>query len=98
MGVPKHGKDSARTKSSAKYKSENRREINKAKKQAKIAAGKKIKSHKGKKTVWMKWDNLIRNTEMIKPEVDSNIGVLWGVTKEKGKKKNKKKNKENKTD
>ena len=66
--------------------------------EAKIAAGKKIKSHKGQKTVWMKWDNLIRNTEVVKPEVDSNIGVLWGVTKEKGKKKNKKKSKENKTD
>lgn len=83
MGKPKHGKDSARTKSSAKYKAEGRRIINKQNKAAKIAAGKKIKSHKQPKTVWMLWDKLIRNTPQSKPYCDTTSGnVYWGKDKE----------------
>lgn len=81
MGKPKHGKDSARTKSSAKYKAEGRRIINKQKKAAKIATGKKIKSHKKPKTIWMKWNNLIRNTRKTEPYCDANGNVYWGIDK-----------------
>lgn len=87
MGKPKHGKDSARTKSSAKYKAEGRRAINKAKKAAKIAAGKKIPSHRMKKTWLMKWDDLIRNTPKSKPYVDANGTVYWGIEEKGGKEK-----------
>lgn len=86
MGKPKHGKDSARTKSSAKYKAEGRRAINKAKKAAKIAAGKKIKSH-APKTIGMMWDNFIRNTPKSTPYCDTNGNVYWGVDKDGGKEK-----------
>lgn len=61
MGRTKHGSNSARTKSSANYKTSGRRAINKAKKQQKIAEGKKIKSRKTPKTMDMIWDTLIRN-------------------------------------
>lgn len=85
MGKPKHGKDSARTKSSAKYKAEGRRAYNKARKAAKIAAGKKIPSRKMKKTWLMKWDTLIRNTPKSKPYVDANGTVYWGIEEKDGK-------------
>ena len=75
MGVPKHHKDSARTKSSAKYRQLGRREINKAEKQKKIAEGKKIKSRKTPKTKDMIWDTVIRN---IKP-----IGLIGNKKKAK---------------
>lgn len=61
MGRPKHGANSARTKSSANYKSSGRRAINKAEKQKKLAEGKKIKSRKTPKTMDMIWDTMTRN-------------------------------------
>lgn len=87
MGIPKHTKNSARTKSCVKYKSEGRHIINKQKKAAKIVAGKKIKSRKTPKTIWMKWDRLIRNTVKSEPYCDSNGNVYWGVEKDGGKEK-----------
>ena len=62
MGVCKH-KDGARTKSSANYKQKGQREINKAKKQERLAEGKKIKSRKTPKTMDMIRDTLIRNLQ-----------------------------------
>lgn len=86
MGKPKHGKNSARTKSSAKYREQGRRLINKAEKAKKIASGKKIKSRKTPKTIWMKWDILIRNTPKSKPYCDPVSGIVyWGTNKEDGK-------------
>lgn len=83
MGRPKHGKESARTKACAKYKSEGRHIINKQEKAKKIAAGKKIKSRKTPKTPLMKWDTLIRNTVKTKPYVDPVSGnVFWGRDKD----------------
>lgn len=83
MGRPKHGKDSARTKACAKYKVEGRHIINKQDKAKKIAAGKKIKSHKTPKTALMKWDALIRNIVQTKPYVDPVSGnVFWGKDKD----------------
>lgn len=87
MGIPKHTKNSARTKSCVKYKANGRRIINKQKKAAKIAAGKKIKSRKTPKTIWMKWGRLIRNTVKSKPYCDTNGNVYWGVDKDSGKEK-----------
>lgn len=90
MGKPKHGKDSARTKSSAKYKMEGRRDTNKHEVANKVAAGKKIKSHKIPKTMLMHWNNLIRNTPQTKPYCDTTNGnVYWGTDKDSVKKKNK---------
>lgn len=68
MGVPKHGKDSAKAKKNAKYKAEGRYALNKAKKAEKITAGKKIKSRKVPKDKWMRWSNLLRNTPVNKPK------------------------------
>lgn len=61
MGKPKKGANSARTRKSAAYKARGQREINKAKKQEKIAAGKKIKSKKQPKTMDMIRDTMVRN-------------------------------------
>ncbi len=85
MGKPKHGKDSARAKACAKYKAEGRAIINKQERAKKVAAGKKIKSRKIPKTIWMKWNRLIRNTPQSKPYCDSNGNVFWGTDKENGK-------------
>lgn len=49
MGMHKHGKDSAKAKQNERYKNEHRYELNKAKIQEKISAGKKIKSKKNTK-------------------------------------------------
>lgn len=101
MGKPKHGKESARTKSCAKYKSEGRKAINKSNKAAKISAGKKIRSHKMKRTQLMKWDNLIRSIPQSKPYVDTNGVVHWGIDDKGGKEKlqsMKKKGKSKKSD
>ena len=81
MGIPKHGKDSARSKSSKKYKETGQRLINKAKKAEKLADGKKIKSRKMQKTRLMLLDELIRNTPKSVPFVDERLGVLWGTDK-----------------
>ena len=90
MGKPKHGISSARTKSSAKYKAEGRRSINKKIKADKIAAGKKLKSRKTPKTIWMGWEKLIRNTPKSKPYCDSTSGtVYWGRDESKEKQKEK---------
>lgn len=78
MGVPKHGKESARSKSCKKYKESGKAAINKAEKAAKIAAGKKIKSRKQYKTGLMKWENLIRNTKKSVPYCDAAKGTVWG--------------------
>ena len=101
MGKPKHGKESARSKSCAKYKIEGRRAINKNKKAAKIAAGKEVRSHKMKRTQLMKWDNLIRSIPQSKPYVDTNGVVHWGIDDKGGKEKfqnTKKKGKSKKSD
>lgn len=73
MGETKHGAQSAHAKACKKYKDSGRREINKAKKQAKIEAGGKIASKKTPKTPLMKWWNLLRNTKksVRKPYVPS---------------------------
>lgn len=63
MGRTKHGANSARTKSSAKYRAEGRRSENKLAKQKKLAEGKKIKSRKTPKTMDMIWDTMIRNLD-----------------------------------
>lgn len=82
MGIPKHGKDSARTKKSKKYKDEGRRETNKLKRAERIAAGKKIKSRKGLKTKDMLADDAIRKIKLEKPIVTSSGIVMWGHPKE----------------
>lgn len=95
MGKPKHGKDSARSKSCAKYKSEGRRAINKQRKADRIAAGKKICSRKKEITQLMKWDNFYRSLSTNKPYVDSSGAVYWGVDEKSGKGGKKKINKKN---
>lgn len=82
MGIPKHGKDSARTKKSKKYKDEGRRETNKLKRAERIVAGKKIKSRKGLKTKDMLADDAIRKIKLKKPIVTSSGLVMWGNPKE----------------
>lgn len=44
------------------------------------------KSKYGKNSIWMKWDNLIRNTKKTKPSCDANGNVCWGLDKNAGKK------------
>lgn len=90
MGITKHGKDSARSKKYAKYKSEGRYERNKKNIAEKILNRKKVKSHKAPKTSDMKWNVLIRNTKMSHPYCSSDGVVLWGVDKDTDKVKNKK--------
>ena len=86
MGKPKHGVNSAKTKACKKYKDTGRLLINKADKAKKIAAGKKIKSRKTPKTIWMKWDRLIRNTPKARPYCDTVTGIVyWGTNKDDGK-------------
>ena len=86
MGKTKHGKDSARAKNLARYKDEGRLAINKARKAEKVAEGKKIKSRKTPKTIWMKWSNLLRNTPKTVPYCDAISGhVYWGKDKNDGK-------------
>lgn len=82
MGIPKHGKDSARTKKSKKYKDEGRRETNKLKRAERIAAGKKVKSRKGLKTKDMIAADAIRNVKMVKPYVTAGGMVMWGNPRE----------------
>jgi len=65
MGMHKHGKDSAKAKQNERYKNEHRYELNKAKIQEKIFAGKKIKSKKTPKTIDMIWDTAIRNVVSV---------------------------------
>lgn len=79
MGVPKHGKESARTKACKKYKAEGKRELNKSKKAEKIANGTYKKKSKPK-TKLMKWNNLIKNTTRSTP-VCGDDTVYWGTTK-----------------
>ena len=87
MGRTKHGKDSAKAKACARYKSEGRLMLNKQKKAEKLSVGKKIKSRKTPKTSDMKWNTFIRNTVKTKPYVDSNGIVYWGKDKNNNKSK-----------
>lgn len=80
MGKPKHGKNSARSKSCEKYKMSGRLAINKKEKAEKIEAG-TYRKRKPRRTKWMEWDRLIRNTPVIKPTVDK-TGVRWGTSKD----------------
>jgi hypothetical protein len=65
MGIPKHGKDSHRSRACKKYKENGQRELNKMRKQERLAAGKKVKSKKKPYSRFHAMDIMIANAKPL---------------------------------